>query len=192
MRKRSTAPETAFWELVDRRGEDECWLWRGNVLSRGYGRFSYRGGSIRAHRFALLLKTGELRADDFACHTCDNPLCVNPRHLFWGTPLENMQDRDHKRRHMHGAATNTARLTEAQVREIHARYAAGERVVSIAQAYGVSDAQISKIGRGETWAHLGLPPHSRHNRARQTDEERRAARNELMRGRRARERSGRA
>lgn len=75
-----------------------CWEWQGALDKDGYGIFSYAGKVQRAARFALALD-GRDPKRKFACHTCDNPSCVNPSHLFVGSHEENMADMVAKGRH---------------------------------------------------------------------------------------------
>lgn len=98
--RKRTALAARFSLYVDRRGPDECWPWTGaqsEVDGRGYIRLG--GGShrmMRASRIALALACDvdpdAIPSDYFACHTCDNPHCVNPAHLYLGTALDNVQD----------------------------------------------------------------------------------------------------
>jgi hypothetical protein len=69
-----------------------CWIWRGKTFDRGYGKFSLRQKTMKAHRVAYLLFIGEIEDGKHICHKCDNPLCVNPDHLWIGTSKENTHD----------------------------------------------------------------------------------------------------
>jgi hypothetical protein len=85
-------PEARFWSKVDRRADDECWLWIGRIGPNGYGRARYNGGGLtQAHRIAFEIANGH-KPYPFALHHCDNRLCCNPAHLWEGDHADNMRD----------------------------------------------------------------------------------------------------
>lgn len=139
-----------------------CWEWLGGRDPDGYGFFwdAVTQCSIRAHRYALERIVGPLGALQ-ACHSCDNPPCVRPDHLFAGTESDNMNDKAEKGRTlgfaaMKGEKHTQAKLTEEQVVTIKHRLRSGERQGSIAADFSVGQSLISRIQNGKIWTHVTI------------------------------------
>jgi len=147
--------EDRFWLKVDRRGKDECWNWIGGIGSKGYGVFTLNGKPISAHRFSYQLKTGDLPKDLLICHTCDNPKCVNPSHLFSGTNADNARDKTAKHRNNSpkGERHGRSKLTESQVIEIR-QLTKTQSLKTIAGKFGISFKHVSAIANFRKWAWL--------------------------------------
>ena len=145
-------PADRFWRKVHK--GDGCWLWLGGLFDRGYGRFALDPKvTVRAHRYAWELANGQIPDGLIVCHRCDNPKCVNPEHLFLGTHKDNAEDRERKGRgagrKRRGAAHPLAKLKAEEVRAI--RSTEGISDTAWAEFYGVSESQIGRIRRGESW-----------------------------------------
>lgn len=82
-----------FWARVARRGPDECWEWRGSRNAKGYGQVTNQGADRIAHRVAYEIAKGAIPSGMMVCHTCDNPPCCNPAHLFVGSNADNIRDK---------------------------------------------------------------------------------------------------
>jgi hypothetical protein len=150
MAERRPAAER-FWSKVDRSGgPDACWPWTGARTTGGYGHFCLHHGTQRyAHRIMAHIHIGFLPRNLCVCHwACDNPSCVNPRHLFVGTQADNNRDRDAKGRTSCGERHGTARLTWTQVLEIRE---SSESQKALAGRYCVSKSQIGLIRAGRRW-----------------------------------------
>ena len=149
-----------FWEKVDRSGgNDSCWLWTDHVNGCGYGKLSINGKSHLAHRIAYELIYGPIPTGLCVCHRCDVRNCCNPSHLFLGTQADNMHDKAIKGRaahnHLIGERNPGAVFTERQVREIRARWDAGEKSRhALANEYGVSVGAIMGVVNRKSWAWL--------------------------------------
>lgn len=145
--------EERFWSLVDKAGDtDACWLWKGTLNKPGgYGRVSWHGKRARAHRVAYLLTYGELPDHLEVCHTCDNPPCCNPKHLFLATHQQNMDDRERKGRgsaQRRGDESPRHKWTEAQLDDICRRFNSGETTAKmLMEEFGISETHLYRSSK---------------------------------------------
>lgn len=123
----------------------DCWEWTGARDRDGYGIFSYARKTYRAPVVALELDGRPVPAGMYACHHCDNPACVKPRHLYPGTPAQNMADAKARGRISHG---KKAKLTPNDVRDIRL---SAETDGTIAMRFGVSRSAVSMVRSRKTW-----------------------------------------
>lgn len=145
-----------FWRYVNKNGPvhpiyGQCWMWTGPLRKggSGYG-YYYRD---RAHRVSWRLHFGEIPLGICVCHKCDNPLCVNPSHLFLGTQADNNRDCYAKnRQNRKGERNPNAKLTDFQVKEVRRRYVKGlgGNSKQLAAEYGILQTSLLAIANHRT------------------------------------------
>ena len=143
-----------FWSRVSYSAPSECWEWTGGLNFEGRGRIMFRERREYAHRVAFALANPSIFDPSLrVLHTCDNPRCVRPSHLFQGTQADNVHDmhRKGRDRKVRGEKQWCAKFTENQVRAIRAN---PNPMKQIARDYNVSDTAIRNIKLRKTWKHI--------------------------------------
>lgn len=148
--------EDRLWANVHK--TDTCWLWQGGKGSHGYGEINLGNKVLLTHRLSYEIHYGSIPEGFHVCHKCDVRACINPAHLFLGTPLDNMQDMKKKGRQIHdpssytnGEKVHTAKLKRAQVIAIRQRVASGDRQIDVARELGISTYMVWAIVHRKTW-----------------------------------------
>ena len=142
---------------------DECWNWTGGCPGRNtrthiYGQIGFTINSIthyqKSHRFSYEYYYGPILNDLHVLHTCDNTLCVNPKHLWLGTNKDNVDDKVRKNRHAHGETIGKAILTEKEVLNIY-NYCINtdKNVEYVANIFNIQGDHVKHIINGITWKH---------------------------------------
>jgi hypothetical protein len=145
-----------FWAAVTPRGIEECWLWHGTINPNGYGTIYCLDRVMGAHRVSWLIHAGEIPDGMFVLHRCDVPACVNPAHLFLGTPAENVADMIRKGRgaDRHGISTGKIKLTPLGVQTIRWAVAHGKTHRVVAADFGISRSNVGLIVSRKAWEHV--------------------------------------
>jgi hypothetical protein len=136
---------------------DDCWEWKAALYERGYGMFCLRRGNRKtflAHRIAWIIHNSQdIPPGHMICHRCDNPVCVNPNHLYCGTGYTNNQDTINRGRgnRKQGSQCSWSKLDEKMVIEILKSQLPNRH---FAFKYGVDASLISQIRSGRRWGHL--------------------------------------
>lgn len=148
--------EYRFWRLVNKKGEDECWRWIGCGKETYYGWMGHKGRTLYAHRISYEIHKGHIEKGVLILHKCNNPSCVNPKHLYEGTHKDNSRDKELTENHNRGSNNPGSKLTEKDVIEI-------KRLIQvefwrtrkdIGEQFGVSGPAIGLIAMGKRWGHL--------------------------------------
>jgi hypothetical protein len=142
-----------FWSKVQK--TDTCWLWTGGKDSCGYGAIKDSDKKqMSAHRLSWEIHNGCTPAG-LVLHTCDNPACVNPLHLYVGTHEQNMRDkvlRDRTARNRGMRAGRACHLTETLVRAIRTRYVRGGiSQAALGREFGVAQSTVMRIVHRSAW-----------------------------------------
>ncbi len=152
-----------FWSKVDLSNPFGCWLWLAGTKDKGYGAFWVDDRMEGAHRVAWELTRGPIPDELCVLHSCDNPPCVNPTHLFLGTILDNNEDMLNKGRNYVGGSGEAAPcgeahwkavLTDAAVLEIRRARRRGDGLQAVADRFDISLSTASQAATGAHWAHL--------------------------------------
>lgn len=146
--------EERFWEKVDKRGPDECWEWKARKSQKGYGIIIIDGRDRRTHRISYCLHIGKIPDGMCVCHKCDNPACVNPRHLFIGSIKDNDADRDKKHRNAYGERHGNSKLKDCDIVEMLKMRKNGMFYKDIAKMFDIDSTNVGLICRGAAWRHV--------------------------------------
>lgn len=152
----TNAEKYRFFAKIESPNESGCMEWKAARNAKGYGQFGVSGKMRVASRLAYELANGPIPDGMLVCHTCDNPPCCNPAHLFLGSAKDNQADKANKGRCalQSGSKNNLARLTESVVLEIRAMRADGYKVSDLAHRFNVHQTTISKVITRATWNHV--------------------------------------
>lgn len=158
-KRRLQSIEQRLNAYIDKSGS--CWLWTMNTYNYGYGKLSIgKGKQVRAHRYIYEQSKGKIPEGMMVLHTCDNPRCCNPEHLFLGNQKDNMVDAKEKGRigykAFFGDKHSNSKLTMEQVAEIKQLYLSGKYYQSeLSKMFKVSQPVISKVILGQSYSRSG-------------------------------------
>jgi HNH endonuclease len=142
-----------FLSKVKLSSKGGCWNWTGSHHGKGYGHFRYGGHVEKAHRAAYRILCGVIPPGISVFHKCDNPQCVNPQHLWLGTNLDNVLDRQQKERQSRGERHAGVKLTESDVIEIRSSW---EPMKAFAKRKRLNSSTVRSAALGRSWRYLKI------------------------------------
>ena len=137
--------------VANRDRSEGCWEWPFARREFGHGYIEYEGRNYSAHAVALILSGSPRPKGLLALHSCDNPPCVNPAHLRWGTGADNHDDMAIRNRVLRGESHPSTTLTLSDVLAIRSD---PRRWSDIAEAYGISKGSVGDIKHRRSWKHV--------------------------------------
>lgn len=130
---------------------DNCWIWMGGRNNKGYGYFYYRGVHMNVHRASYQIFNETILGDLHVLHKCNNPTCVNPKHLYAGTHKDNMRDLANSDRAVRGETHPQAKLNYKKVALIRLLSKQGLSQSVLSQRFSIHQSQISRIVHNRSW-----------------------------------------
>lgn len=150
--------EERFWKSVDVRQEHECWNWLACKDYDGYGVITLKHRPLRTNRVSWMIHFGEIPEGLCVCHTCDNPCCVNPSHLFLGTHGDNAKDRERKgrRKIKYGDDNPNTKFSSVAIKSVLDQYETGQYTQKkLSEMSGISRSHLCAIIHGRKRPDVG-------------------------------------
>jgi hypothetical protein len=142
-----------------RKLKNNCLKWQGYKNEKGYGVIRHNKKNYGAHRLVMHLSKGfDLKSPLFILHLCDNPWCVNVKHLYAGTNQQNMTDMVKRGNSTYGRRSNTAKLFNRDVKRIFSLHKNGLGIRAIADRFSVSYPTIYYILKRKAWKNVKIQP----------------------------------
>jgi HNH endonuclease len=146
-----------FWEKIDRSGRG-CWLWKCGKNQDGHGILFWkfendRCYNVSPHRLSYEIHFGPIPDGLQVRHACNNPACVNPKHLLLGTHDDNMRDKAAAGT-VKGEKNPACKITAADVRAIRKMHAKGSGIKALERRFNVKKSQIHNIVTRKSWGHI--------------------------------------
>lgn len=144
-----------FWSKVSKGSQDSCWEWEASRNCDGRGRFWLQGSTFYAPRISYFLENNQDPGDFLICHSCNNPQCCNPSHLYAGEVLDNSKDSIKAGSQVRGESQGLSKLTEVDVLKIRELYQTGQwSQRALGKHFGVSQHPIKEAIHRRTWKHV--------------------------------------